>query len=279
MSKAVEYNATGIQSCVRLFTAATSLPATGVTVDVVTDLEAYYRREFEAAVEIPLTDVAIDDDWTEGGFRELGIGYYGIDVPDAAFAITDDDIAAGIRSVITYLVDDGNDYICIPSQHPLQRVLEAVSFTTDGGLYAVAADLYEVFGQLNIYKWANIESLDDNDEDYETNIQGRITKAITLATADINDKLRGGPYEIPFTNTSLTATVNYICILKAGIWLYEWRGADDYNFEDGRVTHRYSFLSDRADKMLEQLRRDARRLGSQTSSDTRIRVPGIGDMS
>jgi len=279
MSKAVKYNATGVQSIVRLFAAATGLPATGITVAAITDLVAKYRRDFEAAVEISLTDGAIDADWTSGLFREVGNGYYSIDVPDAAFAMTAANIVTGIAGVSVWLQDTGNDYVCVGAYHPLQKVLEAVSFTTDGDLYATAADIYTVFGQANVYKWANIDSLASDHADYETDIQARITKALTVATVDINDKLRGGPYEVPFTDTSLTATINYACVLKAGVWLYEWRGADDFDYEKGRLVHRYSFLMDRADKLLEQVRRDARRLSSQTTTNTRKRNPGIGDMS
>ena len=272
MSKTVEYNATGIESVIRLYNSSTKEPAEGVTVAGAGDLAAVYRRDLADEVSISLVDGAIDDDWTEGAWKELGSGYYAIDIPDAAWVVA---ATATVRGVLIRVSDTDDTYTCTAAYHPLQRVVEAVSFTTDGGLYAEAQDLYDVFGQKNVYKWANIESLAEAHADYETDIQARITKAITFATADINDKLRGGPYAIPFTTTTLTASINQACTLKAGVWLYEWRGADDYNYEDRKLTHRYSFMMDRADKVIEELRRDARRLGSQTATKTRTRAPGV----
>ena len=139
--------------------------------------------------------------------------------------------------------------------------------------------MYNIFGTENVKKWANLGSYSASNPLYETSINERITLAITHATQDVNDKLRGGPYEIPFTDATLTASVNLATTYKAGVMLYEWRGADDYNIENGRLTHRYTFLADRADKMLEQVRRAARILDSDIAEVAGLRTPGIPEVS
>lgn len=276
MSKAVEYNATTVQSIVRLFDLVTARPVEGVTIENHPDLVLYYKQDELGGVQVPLIDKAAVDAWEEGGWRGLVDGYYSIDMPDAAWVPTITDRGDPVRGTFVIAHDLVQDYMCIGSYHPLQRVLESVSFSPDGGLYCTAADLYDVFGKANIYKWANMESLPESDPNYETTIQARITKAITYSTSDINDKLRGGPYAIPFTDTNLTASINYACTIKSGVWLYEWRGADDFDYEGGRLTHRYTFMMDRADTMMEQVRRDARRLGLAGNQTIRTRAPGAG---
>jgi len=247
-------------------------PYSGITKALNPNITGFYRRDFEDIAEFSISDVAIDDDWTEGGLIEVRKGYYSLGVPDDAYIAPTVDVPS--RGTLIGLSDTTDAYLyCLGTYDPLQRVVEAVSFTTDGDLYAAAADIYDVFGQANVYKWANIDSLATDDPLYLSTILARITTALTYATADINDKLRGGPYTIPFTDATLVANITRACVLKTGVWLYEWRGADDFDYENGKVVHRYSFLEPKADTILENVRRDAIRLDATSN----IRAPGVGD--
>jgi hypothetical protein len=284
MSNAIEWNAEEVQTVVRVFNTALNVAYTGLTAAGKPNMTAYYRQNFQSPVEITLADTVVNAPWSAGSLSEIGQGYYSLGVPDAAWVQQENDLVPSfdtrLRSVQVWLEDPSDvNFFPLAASHPLQRLVEAVSFVTDGDLYAVNTDLYNIFGILNVYKWANVNGLETTDPEYETEIQDRITLAITYATNDVNDKLRGGPYDIPFTDATLVSSVSYATALKAGVLLYEWRGADDYNYKDGRLTHRYTFLADRADKSLEQIRRATRVLDSDIAEVAGLRTPGIPEVS
>jgi hypothetical protein len=252
MSKAVEFGASGVQSRIRVFDAVSFLPKTGLTVAGLPALTGYYHREGATPQSFALVDDVIGA-WITGGFYEIGQGYYMLSTPDAAFA-------AGSRSTMVW-VDDGTTLVfSIAAEHPLQKVLEAVSFTTTGGLYAADTDIFEIFGKTNVYKWANMNERATGHASYQTEIDAAILKALTLATAWVNDELRPYIYDLPFTDTNLTAAINQITAMKAGVWLYEWRGADDFDYVNGELVHRYSFMYKRIDTSMAKFKVDIKRL-------------------
>jgi phage gp36-like protein len=91
--------------------------------------------------------------------------------------------------------------------------------------YATRANVESIFGANNVSQWANR----DNDGD-----GGKITAAIAdaLARAEtrIDDRLREGPYAIPFTVTP--EQVTEITAMLAGVLLYEWRRIVDLAGEE-----------------------------------------------
>lgn len=87
--------------------------------------------------------------------------------------------------------------------------------------YAIRTDIEKVFGKDNVKKWASISGNGSADE-----ITSRIAWALENATALINDRLYGGPYDIPFVATLPTQIVNQ-CATMAGVMLYEARGVAD----------------------------------------------------
>ena len=267
MSKAVEFGAQGVQSVVRLFNMGTARPASGVTVANTPGLKGAYRRDFENTVIFNLQDASQDAPYAFGNWIELGEGYYAIDPPYFAWE-------GGSRGVLVYADDpDVVNYFCIGSYHPLQKTLEAVNYVVEGGLYCSFDDLYQEFGKVNILRWANLDNIPTTDPGYTAAVEARMTEFITQASDDMNDKLRPS-MTVPLTEENMTASMNRICRMKAGVWMYEARGADDYDMEGGRLVHRYTFKMDRADKMLDDIASDKRRQKHSTTASA-TRVPGV----
>lgn len=135
--------------------------------------------------------------------------------------------------------------------------------------FATADDLYDIFGKANVWEWANMLELDPVTEaaEYTSDCERRIQLSLVYATTDIIELLRGGPYEMPFTAATITPTIVRCCAMKAGCWLFEWRRSEN---ED-----RYSKMEERADKLIEQIRKDVRRFESSNSVIKGTRAPEI----
>lgn len=110
--------------------------------------------------------------------------------------------------------------------------------------YAERVDIEFIFGADNVKKWADL----DNDEN-DVKIANRIDEALNLATVYIDDRLRGGPYKIPFTtegdgssssHTNVPRQILDACARYAGVKLYESRGITDFNREAEEVDHQLS---------------------------------------
>jgi phage gp36-like protein len=86
------------------------------------------------------------------------------------------------------------------------------------------------FGTNNVNDWANI----DNDSN-ATTISNRITQAIADASEEVDDFLRSLGYRIPIQTAAGTTppTILRLTMELAGLWLYEARGAEDYNRQGG----------------------------------------------
>jgi len=119
--------------------------------------------------------------------------------------------------------------------------------------YCTQADIEDLFGAVNVAKWADL----DNDID-ATKIAARVARGITVASAQVDDRLRGGPYALPITG-SPTTLVNLAAML-AGVWLYESRGVQDYSPDGGYPVHRLRWFSEQADKTIKELRAGTLRL-------------------
>lgn len=90
--------------------------------------------------------------------------------------------------------------------------------------YAAKTDIEAIFGD-NVTKWANI-----NNDDNVTTIANRIAAAIVAATADFDDRIRGGHFMLPITGhdgSTTPAKVTDIVATLAGVWLSDNRGTED----------------------------------------------------
>lgn len=93
--------------------------------------------------------------------------------------------------------------------------------------YATRSDIELIFGKANVIKWADV----DNNNN-KLDILDRITWALESATAFFDNRLRRGPYVIPFVDDLDLEVVNH-CARLAGVMLYESRGYEDTENTDG----------------------------------------------
>lgn len=92
------------------------------------------------------------------------------------------------------------------------------------GSYIAQGDIEDVFGTSNVAMWSQLDNTST------TSDANRIGRAITYAEHFVENRFRGGPYQIPFLSTSGTLyQVKDWCAKLAGIWLYEHRGMRDDN--------------------------------------------------
>lgn len=133
--------------------------------------------------------------------------------------------------------------------------------------YATQADIEAVFGPKNVEKWADLDHSGS-----EAAITARITAALAYAEGYIDDRLRGGPFEIPIT-ASVPVTITDCTAKVAGLWLYESRGAVDFNpASEGDPEDRFSFMRKQIDHWLKLVKRGAIRL----NLTLRTHVPEVG---
>ena len=119
-----------------------------------------------------------------------------------------------------------------------------------------------IFGPPNVSTWADLHHESDSDV-----ITARVARAIAWATTEINDRLRGGPYEIPLPLTAANTIVD-LCATLAGVWLYRSRGTDDESEID-----KYKWHWDRVETTLSEIRAGKRRLNATPSVDTGGQAP------
>ena len=121
--------------------------------------------------------------------------------------------------------------------------------------YCDTDDIDQIFGTTNVTRWADLDC-DAN----ATKIANRKTQAIVVACEEIDDYLRNTPYRIP-AQTAAAATPASIAELAAtlaGIWLYEARGAQD--FQEGKPYHRYAFKRTWARRVLAEIADGTRKI-------------------
>jgi phage gp36-like protein len=81
--------------------------------------------------------------------------------------------------------------------------------------YATQSDIENIFGTTNVQLWSQL-SPDSSAVD-----ANRITAALAYAEAYVEDRFRGGRYQVPFSGTSVILT-SWVAKI-AGVWLYESR--------------------------------------------------------
>jgi phage gp36-like protein len=134
--------------------------------------------------------------------------------------------------------------------------------------YSADTDLYDQFGLSNVTKWADL----DNDGSAEK-IAARIARAIAWADAEIDSRLRGGPYVLPLADEEEDVPLEIVdasaCL--AGVWLYESRGVTDYDETSGQPIHRLAYQRKRVDRVLREIIAGVRTLtAARTTTDSDI---------
>ena len=102
--------------------------------------------------------------------------------------------------------------------------------------YCTATDINRRFGQQNIIKWADLEGIGASGD--QTNINARITEALTQAAAEIDMALRGGRWTVPVVSdpvSPVTAFMRRVSVDLAGAYLYEARGFLDSDDQGNKM--------------------------------------------
>lgn len=132
-----------------------------------------------------------------------------------------------------------------------------------GSAYCDRTDIETIYGVSNVQKWADL----DNDGD-AAKITARIIAMIGYASEEIDDRLRDGPYEVPFS--SALTTITYLSGLLAGALLYEARGVQDFESETGTPYHRLQWHRNRVDQVLNQILNGQRKLNATKRTQSGI---------
>lgn len=96
---------------------------------------------------------------------------------------------------------------------------EEIATGIASGKYCTSDDIVQKFGLPNVIAWSNTEG------DSATEISlARVTLALNVADAEIDNYFRDGPYTVPLSVGSGVATVTEWAVVIAGAWLYNIRG-------------------------------------------------------
>ena len=125
--------------------------------------------------------------------------------------------------------------------------------------YAVRSDLENIYGTKNVARWADIENTG-----VATTIDARINWALVLSYDFVNNKLFGGPYNVPLQG-------NYPMIVTtqaqlACVYLYESRGLTNVD-EQGNPIHQLEQGKKWAENILLQIRGGTIRLANAIAVD------------
>lgn len=111
--------------------------------------------------------------------------------------------------------------------------------------YCTREDIDREYGRTNVDKWADLENTESGDD-----IDDRVDWAIALGDVEIDDRLRDGPYAIPFT--SPPRRIVRLCAIWAGLMLYQSRGSTDFD-ADGNAQDQYQHQRRYFDESLKKI--------------------------
>ena len=86
--------------------------------------------------------------------------------------------------------------------------------------YCVRSDIENIFGILNIIKWAILSGNDPTSSSGMAEINSRINWAINWATVDFENALRSGRYTLPITGAGASIWAKEVVATLAGLRLY-----------------------------------------------------------
>lgn len=124
--------------------------------------------------------------------------------------------------------------------------------------YSARVDVEQVFGAINIKKWADLDNAGDEDA-----IAQRIDATIADADAEIDARLRGSIARLPFA-APIDRCVMQLSARLAGVKLYEARGVQDFDEVTGAPQHRLTWHRREVERMLKDIRSGRIRLKGST---------------
>jgi phage gp36-like protein len=98
--------------------------------------------------------------------------------------------------------------------------------------YSIREDSENIFGSDNIRQWADLNNREHTDE-----IDARINWAISQAYANINGRLKNGPYSVPFQEP-VDENIVQLSAKLVGVLLYDGRNLVDTDEYDQIAPHR-----------------------------------------
>lgn len=134
--------------------------------------------------------------------------------------------------------------------------------------YSERADIELKYGRDELAVWA-----DPNGDGVTADVAAAITNAISLADNRIDDALRGGPYEVPFS--PIPSTIVELSAMLAGVLLYEGRGVKDFDPETGQPQHRLHWQRTEVRQRLAGIKSGAIRLDVATGDRTSVSHPSV----
>jgi|SRR3990172_324296 len=121
--------------------------------------------------------------------------------------------------------------------------IQELGVSCDGVFYANRSDIELIFGASNVSKWADVDNNGIVD-----NISNRVCWALQNAQADIDNRLLGGPYAVPFILPYPRQIITTTARL-AGVMLYDSRGVTDFS-ELGNPLHQLHYHKSMVEKVL-----------------------------
>lgn len=131
----------------------------------------------------------------------------------------------------------------------------------DEPMYAARTDIELIFGRTNVQKWADL----DNEEDQDF-ISSRICWALAESRAAFDDRLRGGPYTVPFEEP-YPRQIIVMSARLAGVILYDSRGVADSADEDN-PNHALTMHRKMVEKFFQKVLGDQIRLDQEHTVNT-----------
>jgi phage gp36-like protein len=135
----------------------------------------------------------------------------------------------------------------------------------DAPVYCDDSDLDARFGKDIVDQYARIDKSTEDADVLERRLWARYQ-----ASRDVDDALRGGHYEVPFTVDD--PTVRDITAYLALVRLYELKGTMDWSPDSGKPQHRYHFQRKDAQDKLRRIRSGTLRLRTATTYKTALGV-------
>jgi phage gp36-like protein len=109
--------------------------------------------------------------------------------------------------------------------------------------YCTRENIEDLFDAESVKKWADLDGSGD-----ATKIAARVAMAIEWSSAYIDDRLRGGPYDIPLSGSTPTS-ITAICVYLSAVHLHGPRGHQDTD----QIASRLKGYEDKAERMLNQI--------------------------
>ncbi|GHT19077.1 hypothetical protein FACS1894189_7660 [Planctomycetales bacterium] len=127
--------------------------------------------------------------------------------------------------------------------------------------YGTQTDIFQRWGEVNVREAANFNSIEPTDAE----VTQRIVYFLELATDEINSRLLGCTYNMPFD--PVPSVIRTICCEMAYILMYRVRHSTDSTAPD-----QFAFLTARHDRIFSDIHARRFRLGQEKHT---IDIPGI----